>query len=72
MSKFALEKYRIFPYVAWGIVVGFSVFVFYLAQTLAQATNELRDTRNYLEAQANMPIERADFTNTATSSHPRK
>lgn len=67
MTKFALEKYPVFPYVAWAIVIGFSFFVFHLTQTLFQATSDLRDSRNQLEAQVRMPVESIDFNHPTTS-----
>jgi hypothetical protein len=72
MTKFALEKYRAFPYIAWGIVFGFSLFVFHLTQTLAEATQDLRDSRNLLEAQVQTPIEHLDFTKVPTTTRAHK
>jgi hypothetical protein len=67
MSKFALEKYRLFPYVAWGTVIGFSLFVFQLTQNLIQATSDLRNARNDLEALVHTPTESIDFNRRATT-----
>jgi hypothetical protein len=72
MTKFALEKYKAFPYVAWGLVFSFSFFVFHLTQTLVQATNDLRVSQDFLAAQVRMPIEQVNFTNATSSSHTRK
>ncbi|MES2966701.1 MAG: hypothetical protein V4668_02860 [Patescibacteria group bacterium] len=42
MQKFTLEKYRVFPYVAWSLIIGFAVFV-------GSVTLELRHTISELE-----------------------
>ena len=72
MTKFALEKYHVFPYIAWGIVFVFSLFVFHLTQTLVQATTDLRDSRNELEAQVRMPVEAIDFNHPTTTKRSGK
>ncbi len=72
MTKFALEKYHAFPYIAWGIVFGFSFFVFHLTQTLIQTTRDLRDSQNQLEAQVHMPVEHLNFSSATTSNRAHK
>ena len=67
MSKFALEKYRLFPLVAWGTVIAFSFFVFQLTQSLNKTTSDLRNSRNELEMQVHMPVESIDFSHSATT-----
>jgi hypothetical protein len=48
-SKFALEKYKFFPYIAWGLVFGFSIFVYTIVQDLRAVSSELSTTSQRLE-----------------------
>lgn len=50
MQKYALEKYRIFPYVAWIMIAGFSVFVYTMILNLRAITADLSATTDSLEA----------------------
>lgn len=46
---FTLEKYKAFPYIAWAVFIGFSVFVAGLAIELYNATNSLEHDSRVLE-----------------------
>ena len=50
MQKYTLEKYRIFPYVVWIIIGGFSIFVYTLVLNLRAITADLSATTESLEA----------------------
>ena len=66
-TKYALEKYRFFPYVAWGTVILFAGFVYHLTVTLYEVTSDLRTSQAELEAQVQMPAESVHF-NSATAT----
>jgi hypothetical protein len=36
-----LESFKIYPYVTWGLIIGFSVFVYNITQKLEAVTTEL-------------------------------
>ena len=42
-----LESYKIFPFIAWGLTIGFAFFVYNVAM-------DLKDTANKLGAQADI------------------
>lgn len=44
--KFALEEYRIFPIVAWGLVIAFVLFTYTLTTKLLEATDPLQENRD--------------------------
>jgi hypothetical protein len=71
-SKFALEKYRAFPYIAWGTVICFSLFAFHLTQSLIEATSNLRLAQAELETNVHMPVEQIRFPNATTSVRSHK
>lgn len=66
MQKFALEKYRIFPYIAWILIAGFSLFVYSLILNLQAVVADLSATTADLEA----AIDRIPHE-TATSTHSK-
>ena len=37
----ALEKYKIFPFIAWGLVIGFTYFVYTITVDLQEAVSDL-------------------------------
>jgi hypothetical protein len=39
-----LEKYAIFPYIAWAVFIGFTIFVYTLVIRLQEATESLTMT----------------------------
>lgn len=62
-SKQSLEKYRIFPYVAWILVVGFALFVYTIVMHLQVATAELGVINETNSALLNKPVDQiTDFT----------
>ena len=61
MTKFALEKYRAFPYVAWAIVFGFAFFVLQLTFHVASA---MRD----MSAEATAMTTQYNYTNNSLKS----
>lgn len=48
-----LEGYKIFPYVAWGLIILFVFFVFKLTTTLTTTATELDEEASALEDRAN-------------------
>ena len=56
MQKFVLEKSRVFPYLAWVTVLGFTLFVFNLTLNLQNAVTDLQQSTDELEtAIQNLP-----------------
>ncbi len=51
----ALESYKIFPFVAWGLVIGFSIFVYNIALKLQTVANNLEAQTQWLQAQVDAP-----------------
>ncbi len=51
-SKHAIERHRFFPYVAWFLVIGFSLFVYAVIKDLRAVSAELQETSMRLEMQA--------------------
>ena len=49
MNMKKLEAYKIFPYVAWILVIGFALYVFSLATELQATTSNLSEDTSYLE-----------------------
>ncbi|MFN3188104.1 MAG: hypothetical protein ACK42D_00960 [Candidatus Paceibacteria bacterium] len=54
-SKHSLERHRFFPYIAWTMVIGFSIFVYTIVQDLRKTSRELGETAARLEARVNTP-----------------
>ncbi len=50
MQKHSLEQYRLFPYIAWTIVIAFALFVYTLTLTLQEAKTELASNVARLQA----------------------
>ncbi len=62
MSKRTLEKYRIFPYIAWGLIISFAFFVYHLSVSLADNVTGYSETRLKLEEKARTnPLDIVDF-----------
>lgn len=59
-GKRALEKYTIFPYVAWTLTIGFALFVYNIA-------TELQDVAGRLETQTQSLQRQIDNNNTANN-----
>ncbi len=53
MSKRALEQYRVFPFLAWSLVIGFSFFVYQLTAELKSVNASFAEQTGILEARAN-------------------
>jgi len=66
MQKFALEKSKFFPILAWSTVIGFSLFVYSLVINLQATASDLRQTTENLE----LMIQQAN-TSPATSTKTR-
>lgn len=49
----ALEAYKIFPYVAWGLTILFAVFVYNITMELKAVTDDLQAQTKHLSAQLN-------------------
>ncbi len=64
MSKHrTLESFRVFPYIAWGLVIGFALFVYQLTTELSATQTSLAERTNTLEVRANQaPHTITDFT----------
>lgn len=54
-STRSLESYKIFPIIAWTLVLGFSLFVYTIVQDLRATTAELAIISEQLELHANTP-----------------
>lgn len=55
MQKFTLEKSRVFPYAAWSVILGFTLFVFHLTLNLQAAVTDLQRSTDELEAAVHAP-----------------
>lgn len=68
----ALESYKIFPIVAWLLTFSFAIFVYNITQDLKDIATDLQTQSDFLQQQANRPIEEiTDFeagTKTATQT----
>lgn len=58
--NFTLERYKVFPYVAWSIFIGFALFVGSLAIELNSTTNELAQNNQRLVKVSNDNSARLD------------
>lgn len=64
----ALETYRIFPYIAWGVTVIFAIFVYNITRELQVVTSDLQRQTRHLQEQMNTPVhEMEDFSRPTTS-----
>lgn len=62
MHKDALETFKIFPYIAWGLTIVFAVFVYNITQELQAITADLQAQTAELRHNANTPVnEITDF-----------
>lgn len=52
-SKHAVEGYKFFPFIAWGLVIFFAIFVYSLAVELRVISENLRQSAMHLELRAN-------------------
>jgi hypothetical protein len=56
-----LESFKIFPYIAWGLVILFIIFVYKLSTTLDTKAEKLDKETSSLEQKAN--VESKDLRN---------
>lgn len=64
----ALETYRIFPYIAWGVTILFAVFVYNITRELQAITSDLQKQTQYLQERIDTPThEITDFSKPTTS-----
>ena len=50
-----LESYKIFPFIAWGVTLGFAFFVYTIAMDLKATAQQLRVQTDALEQKAQTP-----------------
>ena len=61
-GKRSLEGYKIFPFIAWGLVIGFALFVYNLNTEIQKATEQLRtQSKSFEKPITNTDIENLDF-----------
>jgi hypothetical protein len=59
----SLEQYRVFPYIAWGLVIGFSYFVYTLTVELKHVQADLEHMTMVNEARVHVdPVQIKGFT----------
>ena len=63
MSKFSLEKQRIFPYLAWITVFLFSLFIYSITLELKKTTSDLEIRSAKLEANVKQDVLDVQFPN---------
>jgi len=69
----ALESYKIFPIIAWALVIGFAFFVYNIATRLQTVASDLEAQTQWLQQQVNAPpgeiknFERPSTTQKSTS-----
>lgn len=62
-TEHALEKSRIFPYLAWSLVIGFIIFVYTLILELDAEITQLQET---MSAREHAPLPRTPGTVSST------
>lgn len=68
----ALEAYKIFPYVAWGLVIIFAIFVYNITSDLKQVTRDLQAQANYIQQKIDTPVDKiTDFENLESEEAPQ-
>jgi hypothetical protein len=60
-GKRSLEAYKIFPYVAWGLIAGFIFFVYNIFIELQDTTAQLERQTTSLQEQVDADPGRANF-----------
>ena len=55
-----LESSKIFPYLAWGLIIGFGFFVYQLSIRLQAAAADLAIQTEITEATISIPIKHAE------------
>ena len=62
-NKRTLESFKIFPYLAWTLVAGFSVFVYNITVELRQVADDLALQSEFLSEQSKkVPTDIKNFT----------
>ena len=56
MQKFTLEKSRFFPYIAWAVVIGFTIFVGTLTIQLQDSLTELEKATQHTNSSLTPPL----------------
>lgn len=62
MSRHALEKHKLFPFIAWMLVISFTVFVYSIIIDLKNTTSSLEKTASNLEMKTKQNAADIDFT----------
>jgi len=55
--KFTLEQYKFFPFLAWGLVIGFIVFTYALTVQLLESTTSLQSQKSQTETALEKGVE---------------
>jgi hypothetical protein len=55
-----LESFKIYPYVTWGLIIGFAFFVYNITQKLEAVTDELGAYSDYMETQSSIAPEQIE------------
>lgn len=50
-GKRALEGFKVFPFIAWGLTIGFAIFVYQIVQDLQVVTADLKNQTEQLQRQ---------------------
>ena len=59
-----LESSKLFPYIAWGLIVGFVFFVYHITLRFQAAAKDLAVQTELTETIVNTPVEKiTDFEN---------
>ena len=56
----SLESFRIFPYIAWALIIGFAVFVYKITVHLQAAAAEIEIQTEFTASTAKTPIENVE------------
>jgi hypothetical protein len=57
----ALEAYKIFPYIAWVLTLGFAIFVYNITMELKAVADNLEAQTQFLQEQINASPEKQNF-----------
>lgn len=55
-----LESFRLFPFVAWALIIGFSVFVYSITVHLQAAATDLKIQTEFTANTVKTPIEKVE------------
>lgn len=65
----ALESYKIFPYLAWTLIIGFSYYVYVIAMNLQETAERLSAQADLLEMSVNNPTKEPVDSNRTTPNN---